>query len=244
MKVFISWSGDRSRQLAQSLSDFLPQVIQQVQPFMSASSIAAGESWGLRLAAELENTDFGILCLTSDNLKSAWISFEAGALSKKLGASSVCPCLHDLRASDLSFPLAQFQAKTTNRNGLFDIVKAVNAALPQGRIDDVRLKKAFDKFYRELRRQIDRIAPDSASQAVPRSDRDLLEEIVQAIRLSYRNDAFFSSVVEKLLQQYPGRNPPDAGLYGAIIDATTPFRDAVLSEYLSRTAPSEPGNGP
>jgi hypothetical protein len=62
MKVFISWSGARSRHVADSLAEFLTDVIQAVKPFMSGHDLEAVTRWPLRLMSELEKTDFGILC--------------------------------------------------------------------------------------------------------------------------------------------------------------------------------------
>lgn len=44
MKVFLSWSGERSRLVATALHEWLPQVINAVEPFIS-SNIDAGARW-------------------------------------------------------------------------------------------------------------------------------------------------------------------------------------------------------
>ena len=43
MKVFISWSGTRSKALANALHKWLPMVLQYVEPWVSDSDIDAGE---------------------------------------------------------------------------------------------------------------------------------------------------------------------------------------------------------
>jgi hypothetical protein len=91
MKVFLSWSGDRSKQIARALAEFLTDTIQIVRPFMSGHDLEAGARWPLHLMGELDKTDFGILCLTPENLGSSWIHFETGALSKRVEVSGVCP---------------------------------------------------------------------------------------------------------------------------------------------------------
>jgi hypothetical protein len=45
MKVFISWSGERSQILAQKLYEWVPMVLQSVTPWLSQADIAAGDRW-------------------------------------------------------------------------------------------------------------------------------------------------------------------------------------------------------
>ena len=82
MKVFISWSGERSRSIAEALREWLPDVIQAVKPWLSAEDIDKGARWSSDLAHELEDAHVGVICLTPENLEEPWIHFEAGALSK------------------------------------------------------------------------------------------------------------------------------------------------------------------
>jgi hypothetical protein len=42
VKVFLSWSGDRSKGVALALSGWIPRVLHKVQPFMSEEHIAKG----------------------------------------------------------------------------------------------------------------------------------------------------------------------------------------------------------
>jgi hypothetical protein len=111
MKLFISWSGKRSQSMAVALRDWFPLVLHYVVPWVSETDIGAGERWALEVAKELEQSNFGIICLTKENIGSPWVLFEAGSLAKSLQDSTVVPLLLDLDFTEISGPLAQFQAK-------------------------------------------------------------------------------------------------------------------------------------
>jgi len=87
MKLFISWSGKLSHKIAKELQEWFPLVINQLEPFVSGESIKKGDRWILDIFSELEQSNFGIVCLTKENLLESWIMFEAGALSKNISQS-------------------------------------------------------------------------------------------------------------------------------------------------------------
>jgi hypothetical protein len=107
MKVFLSWSGDKSGAVALALRDWLPRIINEVEPFMSDKDIAAGANWQVEIAGELESTKFGIVCVTVENQDSRWLNFETGALVKEFGQSRVVPLAIDLKPVDVEPPLGQ-----------------------------------------------------------------------------------------------------------------------------------------
>src|SRR5207253_2371159 len=82
MKVFISWSGPASRDVATALRKYLPCMLQGLQVFMSQHDLESGSRWAVGLTSELSETNFGLICLTPDNLLSPWLLFEAGAITK------------------------------------------------------------------------------------------------------------------------------------------------------------------
>jgi hypothetical protein len=115
MKVFLSWSGSRARAAALILRQWLPDVIQSIEPWMSAEDIDAGTRWGIEVTNQLAETRCGIICLTN---------FEAGALSKTIDNNTyVIPYLIDLEPSDiLPGPLTQFQAKRANKSETWQLI--------------------------------------------------------------------------------------------------------------------------
>jgi hypothetical protein len=84
MKIFISWSGPRSEALATALREWFPLVLHYVDPWLSKADIQVGERWGVEVAKELESCNFGVICVTKDNVNAPWILFEAGALAKSM----------------------------------------------------------------------------------------------------------------------------------------------------------------
>lgn len=126
MRVFISWSKEPSRTVAEALRDWLPDVIQSLKPWMSSTDIGAGARWSERVAEALAETKIGILCVTPNNQHEPWLLFEAGAIAKTLDDTFVCPYLIQMRPADLSQgPLTQFQAKLANREGTFELLSMV-----------------------------------------------------------------------------------------------------------------------
>src|SRR5262245_36974805 len=108
MKIFLSWAGERSKMAASALSTWIPDVVQNVETWVSNHDIAAGSRWVIELGEKLETINFGILCLTPENLSREWILFEAGCLAKFARDSRVVPYFLGLNHSDVRFPLAQF----------------------------------------------------------------------------------------------------------------------------------------
>ncbi len=181
MKVFISWSGDRSRAIAHALHDWLPDVIQDLEPYMSESDIGAGTRWASELAKTLDKIDIGILCVTPENINAPWLLFEAGSLAKKLDLSRVIPYRLDLRSTDIAFPLAQFQSVEANREGTLKLIKNLNALRDQP-LDHERVERLYTKFWVDLEQRIKLAVVMPSEHSPSRKERDILEEILQLVR--------------------------------------------------------------
>ena len=82
-KIFISWSGNYSRQISEELKRVLEEVVFPgggIKCFVSTQDIASGEDWYRKIKSELHASKLGIMCITKENVKAPWLYFEAGAL--------------------------------------------------------------------------------------------------------------------------------------------------------------------
>ena len=107
MKIFISWSGERSQKIAELFKDWIQCVIQAAKPWISSHDVDRGALWYTEISKTLADSQFGILCLTPENKTEPWILFEAGALAKGIEENRVCTLLIDLKNTDIGNPLAQ-----------------------------------------------------------------------------------------------------------------------------------------
>lgn len=198
MKIFISWSGERSKQVAAALREWLPRVIQAAKPWMSGNDISAGARWEGEIAKELENCRFGIVCVTPENVISDWLNFEAGALSKVVSAAHVCPYLLDIQPTDVSGPLSQFQAMRATRVDTLKLLETINRTFDMAPLTSEQLADSFAAFWPRLETMI-----ETAKKAVPgtvtrRPERELLEETLSLVRDSAQNQQAVLSQIRRL----------------------------------------------
>jgi hypothetical protein len=185
MKVFISWSGDLSKQLGESLRNWLPGVLQSVCPYFTPSDIEKGARWNSDIAKELEQAQIGILCVTKENVESPWLAFEAGALSKQLDKARVCPILFGLENKDIRGPLSQFQTTAFDKEEMGHLVTVINSHLDERKLAPDILDGVFEKWWPDLEAEVnDAFTRQSACADNPiRSERDILEEVLETTRL-------------------------------------------------------------
>lgn len=79
-----------------------------VTSFVSYANIEAGERWFDRLVAELGKADAAIICLTPENLRSPWLHFESGMVSR-LGKGILFTFFLGTDAGAIQDPLKQIQ---------------------------------------------------------------------------------------------------------------------------------------
>ena len=192
MKVFLSWSGDVSLQVAVVLRDWLPSVIQAITPYVSSEDIDKGARWSTDIAKELEESSFGVLCVTQENMEAPWLNFEAGALSKTMEKAYVSPFLFNVRRAELKGPILQFQSTLYSKEDVKKLMLTLNSACGTDRLDETRLNEAFEIWWPELKKSLDLIKAKIGSETSDEVTADVeyphlmqdnvLEEILELVR--------------------------------------------------------------
>lgn len=184
MKVFLSWSGGRSKMVAEAFNRFLKQVIQATQPWIS-TAIMKGTPSDSEIKEGLKDAKVGIICLTSDNLTAPWLLYEAGAISNNPG-THVCTFLLDVANEDVEPPLGRFQHTSFNKQDVLLLVKTINSAvgISGGNAVELQsLEEIFDltwsKFESAL---IDAKKTKPVTKPTKRGIDDLVSEVLETVR--------------------------------------------------------------
>jgi hypothetical protein len=189
MKVFLSWSGARSKEVALLFREWLPKVIQAVDPWMSDVDIEKGAHWFAEIFREVSAASFGVVFLTRENLEKPWLHFEAGALAKALSPEGNSPrvatYLLGIDNSDVVGPLKEFQHTKATAEDTLKLLLSVNSSLAangEKPLKDEMLKSIFDTFWAALDGPLNAALTRKESEKPVREVRDMVEEILEYVR--------------------------------------------------------------
>lgn len=184
MKVFISWSGELSQKISEELKKWLQQCIQSLEVFYSRDDIEKGEYWSTRLSEELRDTNFGIVCLTPENINSQWIYFESGALSKMI-ESKVATIVVGMNIADVKGPLGRFQNTKLEKDDMYKLLQSINSSISKP-LDENILKPSFEAFWPGFEAKVTSILETAITKEGTKNSKinvpDALEEILQIVR--------------------------------------------------------------
>jgi hypothetical protein len=199
MKIFISWSGKKSHKSAILLKEWIPLVIQEAEVYVSSEDIDKGARWSMDISKELNDSTYGIVCVTKDNQNAPWINFEAGALGKLIDISRVTPFLLDLKRAELDpGPLLQFQSTIFEKEDVLKLFKSINKVCVKT-IEETRLQSTFDVWWEKYNQNMLKIIQEETKDektGVRNKQIQYLEEILQLTR---QNQKEFSQLQEQIL---------------------------------------------
>jgi hypothetical protein len=163
--------------------------------------------WQAEVAEQLGETDFGIVCVTGTNQAAPWLNFEAGALAKAVSSSRVIPLAIDLKPTDIGLPLGQFQGQEANEAGLRDVVTSLNTS-SESPLKDELLDRNFKLWWPDLEEKLKKVGEiteePSSGETTSRNEREILEEVLNAVRgLAARGPRLARPVERGLPRDHP-----------------------------------------
>jgi hypothetical protein len=192
-KVFISWSKAMSKRVASVLQEYLPEVLEGVDLFMSDKDIEPGQRSMKVLESQLDGTTYGLLVVTAENQGESWLNFEAGALSKQVGKDEddiprVVPLLVDINnPNQLTGPVSQFQAVRLDKEGLRRTILSI-ATLVGSKISTI--EKRFERAWPDMETAITEAKQDQLLTKKPsRSVDSKIDEALQILRTMQRRQS-------------------------------------------------------
>jgi len=184
MKVFISWSGELSKNIAEVIKTWLPCIIQSVEVFFSPDDIEKGENWNTKVSTELLECKYGIICLTKENVSAPWIHFESGALAKALD-SRVATLMINVTPTDIKGPLSRYQATKLDKDDFFQLIKNINEQL-ETQLNIEVLKTLFntlwDKINNDFKNLLEKYQDISPKKKKGIKNDEALDEILLLLR--------------------------------------------------------------
>jgi hypothetical protein len=107
--------------------------------------------------------------------------FEAGALSRVVGESFLCPYLLGLEPSEVEPPLGQFQATRANQAETLEMVRVMSQANGTN-LDPAVLDRTFVHWWPKLEESLKAITSTPRPPVAQRPEKDILEEILDLVR--------------------------------------------------------------
>jgi hypothetical protein len=195
IRIFLSWSGQDSHDLAIALRSWLHDVNQLFTPWISQLDISKGQRWNSELVEALRTMNQGIICVTPDNLNSRWMHFEAGALigSAPADVARVHPVRLGLSSDQLTGPLTTFQGTdAASENDMLMLAQSLNESSPEPLPAD-RLKRSFARCWSDYRDEVMAIHRRSRPPTPTRSTDDMVKEILDTVRALHRANSASTS---------------------------------------------------
>jgi hypothetical protein len=199
-KVFLSWSGDVSKKLAEAFKDWVPNINLNIKTYFTPHDIEFGRRWRPEIAKQLETCNCGIVFLTRENMNRSWLLFEAGALAKRPNSGRAISLLFGMEMKELQDPLAQFQSLCFEKDGIRNLLAQLNKLLPEvQRHPDSKLDELFSHFWPTLDEAVKKIL-SSAKDGPPPSKlkiEDMVYELLQLTK-SYQTSDYWSVDYESM----------------------------------------------
>jgi hypothetical protein len=149
---------------------------------MSSDDISKGKPWFATISEQLARSRVCVLCVTPENVGSAWLYYEAGAIAHALRNALVCPYLIGVGAGHLAAtPLGQFQCTSFEKEDTWRLLKTLNQQLERPHEESL-LRGNLDAKWSSLKRSLDKVVADLPADVANAKDVEETEELSEAAR--------------------------------------------------------------
>ncbi|MGB7449785.1 MAG: toll/interleukin-1 receptor domain-containing protein [Ornithinimicrobium sp.] len=193
--VFISWSGERSKEVASTLKKWIEEEYDLVSVFFSDDSIEAGQRGIREIHEGLHDADAAVVVVTSESMTSAWVNYEVGVMSGYFKESAgqqrkVIPVLVDLDSpAQMEGPIRDFQAVTLDRKGLLKMLESINLAInvPPSKAEQ-KLERSWERLEPLLEEAKTHVGADSrtsrasSARESKRTVEEMVTEVLELVR--------------------------------------------------------------
>ncbi|MBT2521809.1 TIR domain-containing protein [Arthrobacter sp. ISL-28] len=187
MKVFISWSKN-SRDAGRAVSTAVSEIFAPVVTTFISQEIRAGSRALEEIDDALDNTDFGIICLTRSNQTEQWINYEAGALSRQVEnkRQRMGVLLVDFESVDeVNSPMNIFQCKMATLQGFSELMLSLNELSPNVKEDT--LSKRINLVWPDVEKEIQAVKEAKPQEDLPdvpvKTADDKLDELLSLVKV-------------------------------------------------------------
>lgn len=198
--VFISWSGKRNKELARLFVLYGKDLLTNVSFYFSSDEIKGGEKQRQNIESGLNNTNFGIVFLTSTNLSSKWIYFEAGAISRTLEKHRIIPLLYDIDIEKIGEPFSAYQGFKIDKESLLKVFIDINDFQENwNKIPEQTIKNNFNRLWKDFDFDLKKVNEINEDEVHPEiRDASLLsqDDMLREILLSVRDNEYSDPTLE------------------------------------------------
>ena len=162
-KIFLCWSKDRSKAIAQAWAKLLPEIVTG-KPILSIE-FQKGREWSAILRKDLDEAKTGIVFLTPENLASPWLHFEAGALATAVGRRNgdVFTYIYGFDPGKLAGPLSAYQSTVAAKEDTWRLVRDLCAAMEC----EPPPEEVYSKCWAKLEGALEEIPAPAITELVP-----------------------------------------------------------------------------
>lgn len=203
MKIFISWSKNKSKLLAQQTKKLIQNTMGDAVEFFFSPEMYKGTRVDHEIHENLLESDKCIVCITSENFKNPWLLYEAGVIfganHSKTSQSIVIPILFEHIpnwSSWIDKPLNQYvpiQLQNTN-NEFIGGKQDFKQFLSELALENNIAVKNFNKHWKSYEKEIQEIL--NKEKLIPDTCKYLVDRILE------KDDGTFSIVSPEITKKH------------------------------------------